>query len=72
MTTAKNAVFIGLKLENCCSEVGEIKIWGEGGGGVWSLLWGNFYRWGGDKQIFGRYGGLSPIPHGWKYIYIMT
>ena len=32
MTTAKNAVFIGLKLENCCSEVGEIKIWGEEGG----------------------------------------
>ena len=48
MTAAKNAVFIGLELENCWLVVGEIKIWGwwwwVGGGGGGSLLWGNFSR----------------------------
>ena len=42
MTTAKNAVFIGLELRNCCLVgvgnwllVGEIKIWLWGVGGGW-------------------------------------
>ena len=44
MTTAKNVVFIGLKLENCCLVGGidfcwggreEIKVWWDGG-----VYWG--------------------------------
>ena len=33
---------------------------GGGGGGGACLLWGNFSRWGGHEQIFGRWGRLSP------------
>ena len=49
MNTAKNAVFIGLLLENCCLEEGGNKnvFLGGGGWGGGSLLWENFYRWEG-------------------------
>ena len=32
MTTAKNAIFIELQLENCCLVVGELTFGGGGGG----------------------------------------
>ena len=53
MTTAKNAVFIGLELKNCCLVgvgnwllVGEIKIW------LWEVggsLLGGMSGWWGDS-----------------------
>ena len=50
MTTAKNEVFVGLKLE---------KFYLEGGGGVY---WGRFFQVGGEnEQIFGWWGA-SPSP----------
>ena len=61
MTTAKNAVLIGLYLENCCLVRG-----GEGGG---ILTFGGGYKnlvWAGmSKFLVG--GGISPMPPSPQY-----
>ena len=49
MATTKNAVFIGLQLENCYLVGGGINLWWGGSNKnlvVGSLLAGNFCRWG--------------------------
>ena len=59
MTTAKNAVFIGLWLENCCL-VGGIEFWW--GWGMWDKK--NFF--GGGRGDFSRWvgGGMSKFSAG--------
>ena len=49
MTTAKNAVFIGLYFENCRLVAGELTLWGMSIGG-------------GMTKFFGWWPGPSPSP----------
>ena len=53
MSTAKNIIFIGLYLENCCLEMG----WGRDKNlvGVFFLVWGM------SKFLAGSGGGATPL-----------
>ena len=68
MTTAKDAVFIGLQLKNCCL-VGRLDFWWWGLrgerlilGGRGKLLGLEIFIGGRDEQIFGWCGGGGTHP----------